>query len=171
MNLRLHVPVISSRKRNTEEDLKSGGKSRATAMAFSTVWNSCVPLTIITVAYLVRTGKAGTTECSSAKWMRRILNLWDVWVPFYNLCAFFVQVFWVDDGQKLAQTFTLSFTSRVIINIYCQLKENLCNTFGLHLSSDTSHCVDIWALSSTKKSETLSVTSCSRRIVSGVRIF
>lgn len=27
-------------------------------MAFSTVWSSCVPLTIITVAYLVRTGKA-----------------------------------------------------------------------------------------------------------------
>lgn len=33
----------------------------ATAMAFSAVWNSCVPLTIITVAYLVRTGKVRTT--------------------------------------------------------------------------------------------------------------
>ena len=44
---------------------REGGIS-ATAMALATVWNYCVPLTIITVACLARTGKA-------------LLSVWCVW--------------------------------------------------------------------------------------------
>lgn len=60
VNLRVHVTVIPSE----EEEYRGGDKGglSETAMAFSTVWNYCVPLTIITVAYFVRTGKARPTE-------------------------------------------------------------------------------------------------------------
>lgn len=78
-NLRLHVTVISPRKRNTEEEI-TGGIS-ATAMAFSTVRNYCVPLTIITVAYFVRTGKPPTTVCECDVIEKSIKPWWCRFIP------------------------------------------------------------------------------------------
>ncbi|GLD65275.1 uncharacterized protein AKAME5_001675100 [Lates japonicus] len=48
--------TVLSGKRNTEQRDQRGIST--TAMAFATVWNYCVPLTIITVACLVRTGRS-----------------------------------------------------------------------------------------------------------------